>query len=278
VHDRIGPYVIERPLGEGSAATVYLGRREWDGTAVAIKILRPELAGDPSFRRRFIHEARTAAEVRHPNLVPILDEGESDGLVFLALAYASAGSLAAKIEREGRLSLAETVGVAADVAGGLEALHAAGIIHRDVKPSNVVMMDDGRAALTDFGLAKGPQHTALTTMGRLLGTMAYLAPERISGHEATVASDIYAFGCLIYECLAGASPFASATMYQLAFAQLSSAPTSLRQIRDDVSVQLDETVLSALAKSPEARPATAQIFAQRLTGAADPLHSMTEQQ
>jgi serine/threonine protein kinase len=277
VDDRIGPYVIERPLGEGSAATVYLGRREWDGVAVAIKVLRPELASDPSFRRRFIHEARTAAEVKHRNLVPILDEGESNGHVFLALAYGSAGSLGAMIEREGRLSVPQTIAMALDIAAGLQALHDAGVIHRDIKPSNVVLMDDGRAALTDFGLAKGPRYTALTTTGRLLGTMAYLAPERISGHEATIASDIYAFGCLIYECLAGAPPFADATMYQLAFAQLHSNPVSLQQLRQDVSAQLDETVLAALAKSPDARPSTAQAFAQRLSDAAEPLTTVTEQ-
>ena len=276
MHDRIGPYVIERMLGEGSAATVYLGRREWDGAEVALKVLRPELASDPNFRRRFIHEARTAAEVRHRNLVPILDEGESDGNVFLALAYASAGSLGAMIEREGRLSVAQTIDISLDVAAGLQALHDAGIIHRDVKPSNVVLMSDGRAALTDFGLAKGPRHTALTTAGRLLGTLAYLAPERISGHEASIASDIYAFGCLIYECLAGTPPFANATMYQLAFAQLHSNPVSLQQIRPDVGAPLDEAVLAALAKSPDERPATASAFAQRLTGATEPLPSVTE--
>jgi len=264
MEERIGRYVLDRPLGEGSAAIVYLAYRDPDRAPVALKVLRAEFAADATFGRRFLREARTAAEVRHPNLVPILDHGEADGRLFLALAYAPGGSVAGAIERETRLTLDRTLAIAADVAAGLDALHASGIVHRDVKPSNVVLTDHGTAALTDFGLAKGRAYTALTALGRLVGSLAYVAPERIGGGEATVASDIYGLGCLVYECLAGSPPFHSATAYQLAFAHMQEEPPSLATLRPDVGPQLEQAIGRALAKQPAHRPASAGAFAALL--------------
>jgi len=266
--ESFGRYVIDRRLGEGSAAVVHLAHDE-NGQPVALKILRPNLAADENFRRRFLREARTASQVSHPNLIPILDHGEVDGRTFLALAYAVGGSVGAAIERSGRLDMEGTLAIVAGVAAGLDALHEAGIMHRDVKPSNVLLFDDGRPMLTDFGLAKGRMYTALTGMGRLVGSLAYLAPERIAGGEATVSSDIYALGCLAYECLAGEPPFPAASLFQVAFAHLQHEPRLLTDVRADVGPAIGVTVAQALSKQPADRPPTAGAFAARLRTAVD---------
>lgn len=268
MEDRIGPYLIRGTLGEGSSAVVYLAHRDGDGQVVALKVLRPQLTADAQFRRRFLREARTAAEVTHPNLLPVLDQGEIDGRVFLVIAHAPGGSLATVILENAPLSLDRTLSIADDVAAGLDALHAAGIVHRDVKPSNVMMLADGSAALADFGLAKGRAYTALTSIGRPLGTLAYLAPERVRGGEATVASDLYSFGCLVYECFSGALPFRDTNLYQLAFAHLGREPQSLMSIRPDISRYVDEVVLGALAKQPADRPISARALVESLNAAA----------
>ena len=264
---RIGQYVTERVLGEGSAAVVYLAAHEADGTHVALKVLRPQLSADPDFRRRFVHEARSAAAVQHPNLLPILDQGEVDGSLFLAMRYAPGGSVGALIRATSMLSMEQTVAIGAGVGAGLDALHGAGIMHRDIKPSNVVLLEDGTPAVTDFGLAKGPRYTTLTRIGRPLGTLAYLAPELIAGGAATPASDIYAMGCLAYECLTGAPPFRARGFFELAFAHLHQAPEPLRSVRPDVPLEVEQVVLAALAKTPADRPPSAGEFG-RVFGAA----------
>ncbi|MBA2488899.1 MAG: serine/threonine protein kinase [Chloroflexi bacterium] len=268
MHELVGAYRLERVLGEGSTAVVHRAHHTVDGTVVALKILKKHLAADETFRRRFLREARAASEVRHPNLVAILDHGESDGRYYLASAYAAGGSLAAAIVRHGRLPIGETVLIANEVASGLDALHAHGIVHRDIKAANVMLDVDGRVAITDFGLAKGARYTALTTMSRPVGSPAYLSPERITRQETTPAGDIYALGCLVHECLSGSPPFSAPTLFQLAFAHMTQDAPSLAEMRRDVTPALDAAVRTAMAKDPAHRPATATRYAVRLSAAA----------
>ena len=242
---------------------VYRAVRD-DGTVVALKVLREELAGDETFRRRFAHEARAASQVEHRALVPVLDTGEADGLVFVAMAYVAGGTLADRLEAEDRLSLADTVRVVRQVAGGLDVLHAAGLVHRDVKPSNVMLDQDGRALLTDFGLARSQAWTMLTRPGEVMGTLDYIAPELILGGTAGPVSDIYALGCLTYECLTGEPPFARHEALRVASAHIEQPPPDPTTLRPDITSDLSWAILRALEKNPADRPPTARTYAQLL--------------
>jgi serine/threonine protein kinase len=263
----LGRYRLEEVLGEGAIGVVYRAVREPDGKTIALKILKRDLSSDETYRRRFAREARAAAEVRDKHLVPILDAGEADGRYYLASAYVP-GSLADRLESEAALSFRDVVRIAAGVAGGLDALHRVGLVHRDVKPSNIMLDATGSAALTDFGLAKGPAYTVLTKPGEVIGTVDYLAPELIKGGRATPASDIYALGCTVYECIAGAPPFADKSLFELTAAHLEEAPPDLRGRRADLPEQLAWAVMHALAKQPDGRPPTATAYAHMLRLAA----------
>jgi serine/threonine-protein kinase len=259
--DRLGPYRLEERLGEGGMGVVFRAVREPEGNEVALKILRAELSGDDTFRKRFVHEARAAGEVRHKHLVPIEDAGELDGHPYLAVAFVRGQTLEARLAKDGPLPIDDLVRVVAHVASGLDALHAAGIVHRDVKPSNVMLDQQGGANLTDFGLAKGRAYTVLTKPGMVMGTLDYLAPEMLRGKPATPASDIYALGCLAYECTAGRAPFADKSMFELASAHLNVEPADPCANRPDAPEGLSFAILQALAKEPEKRPPTATAYA-----------------
>jgi len=266
MQETIGDYHLEQILGEGAAGVVYLAVRNTDGLVVALKVFRRRMTSDPQNRRRITHEARTAANMNHPNLLPIVEEGEVDGEVFLALEYAPGGTLEGLIASR-RLSVDETVDIARDVCDGLSALHTAGIIHRDVKPSNIVFRKNGAAALTDFGLVKGEGYTALTQVGRVLGTLGYLAPELINGSPASPASDLYSLSCVLYSCLAGRPPFETARVYELAFAHLNEIPADIRDFRPDAPADLAAVLSQGLAKDPSLRPPTAIAYAILLKAA-----------
>jgi serine/threonine protein kinase len=261
----VGPFRLERKLGEGAMGVVWLARR--GSEPVALKVLRPALAGNDVYVQRFLREARVAAEVRHRHLVPILEAGEAEGIYFLASAYVDGGSLAERLERERHLAAADAVRVAGHLAAALDALHEHGIVHRDVKPENVMLAADG-AALTDFGLAKGDAYTVLTRPGEIMGTLDYIAPELISGGEASPASDVYALGCLVYECLTGAPPFAARGLFQVAVAHLEEEPRDPREANPDVPPSVSWAVLQALAKDPAERPTTATALANLLRAGA----------
>jgi serine/threonine-protein kinase len=174
------------------------------------------------------------------------------------------GSLADRLRSERRLSVADTVELAAQLAKGLDVLHARGIVHRDVKPSNVLLDGEGTAALADFGLARGEDSTQLTRDGQLVGTPHYLAPELIEGAAATPASDVYALGCVLYECLAGEPPFAGRGDAQIGFAHLVEPPPDARTRRPELPADVSAAIVSALAKDPAARPTTATALARML--------------
>src|SRR6187551_763018 len=166
--DRLGPYVLEAVLGEGAIGVVYRAATD-EGSVAALKILRKELSRDEVYRKRFAREARIASIVRHRHLVPILDLGEAHGYHYLAVAYVDGGSLRERLDAEGPLAVDAAIELAAQVGSAIEALHAQGIVHRDVKPSNVMLDALGNAAVTDFGLAKGPAYTVLTIPGQVMG-------------------------------------------------------------------------------------------------------------
>ena len=269
---RLGPFRLEERLGEGGMGVVFRAIREPDGDPIALKVLRRELAGDETFRRRFVHEARAAGAVRHKHLVPIVEAGEIDGRPYLAVAFVSGRTLEDHLSG-GPLSIRDVVHVIAHVAAGLDALHAAEIVHRDVKPSNVMIDTEGSALLTDFGLAKGRAYTVLTKPGMVMGTLDYLAPEMLRGSDATPASDLYALGCLAFECVAGSPPFGDRTMFDLATAHLNDAPRDPAEGRDDSPPGVSWAIQQALSKDPAGRPPTAMAFSTMLSLAADPSRS-----
>lgn len=266
--DRIGPFVLEDKLGEGAVGVVYRALRETDGEVVALKILKKQLANDPVFRKRFDHEARAAREVAHPHLVPILDAGEADDYYFLAVRYVQGTTLEGRIKEAGTLELDEVVAIMPGVAAGLDALHDKEIFHRDIKPSNIMVDTEGQALLTDFGSAKGAAYTALTSMGQVLGTLDYMAPELIKGSPATASSDIYALACVVFECIAGRSPFAHKSVLQVGLAHMEEEPPDPCANRPELPAALSWAVLQGLAKDPAKRPQTATAYTNMLVMAA----------
>jgi serine/threonine protein kinase len=254
--DKLGRYRVERVLGEGAMGVVYYCVQEGEPHEVALKVLRPELSESPTYRQRFDHELRVAREVSHRSLVPIVDAGQAEGYHYLAMPYIGEQTLKDRIG-VGALSVRDTIRVAAALGGALDALHGNGLMHRDVKPSNVLLTDDGTPLLSDFGIAKGVGYTVLTRTGQLVGTLDYLAPEMIRGERASVASDVYAMGCVLYECLVGEPPFGQRPLFQVGFAHLSEEPVSPARRRTDVSEELGKAVLLALHKSADGRPKSA---------------------
>jgi serine/threonine protein kinase len=247
-------YRVLEQLGEGAAGIVY---RATDGTTeVALKVLR---AMDVESQRRFEREARLARACDSPHVVRILDVG--DDYIVMPLYR---GSLASRLARDGALTPRETARLAAELARGLDALHAQGVLHRDVKPSNVLHDDAGTAVLTDFGLARGVDSTQLTREGQVLGSLHYLAPELIEGAPASPASDVYALGCLLYECITGSPPFAGRSEAELGYAHLAEPPPDPRDRRPELPAEIGLALFTALEKDPRSRPTTATALARML--------------
>jgi serine/threonine-protein kinase len=254
-------------LGEGGMGRVYRAVGP-DGGVVALKVVKAELARDQVFRRRFDREASAAARVAHANVVPVLDRGEHEGIPYLVQRFMTGGSLEDKINRETRLDIREAVELCTQVADGLDALHAVGLIHRDVKPGNILLDADGRAYITDFGLMKDREASVLTRPGQALGSMDYMAPEQIRGEEVTAQSDVYALGCVMIECLSGKPPFADRQGMRILWAHLQEDPPDPCAGRDDVPSDVGWAVTRALEKEPEKRPPTATAYAHMVRVAA----------
>jgi len=259
----VGAYRLEEALGEGAAGIVFRARAA-DGHDVAIKILRADRAGDAVLRARFEREARLARELDSRHVAPILDLGDDDGVAYLVLPFYAGGSLAARLRSSGPLTLDATAALAAQLGRGLDALHAQGILHRDVKPSNVLLEGDGNAALSDFGLARTADSTRLTEEGQVVGTPHYLAPELIEGRDATRASDVYALGCVLFECLVGTPPFSGRGIAEVGFAHLVEPPPDPHELRPELPRDAGTAILTALAKEPSERPTTATALARLL--------------
>jgi tRNA A-37 threonylcarbamoyl transferase component Bud32/tetratricopeptide (TPR) repeat protein len=261
-------YELIRLLGEGGMASVFLAREKSLKRLVAIKVLSPELAA-PAFRARFSREAETAAQLQHPNIVPIFRVGDTAGFSYYAMGYVEGESLADRLTREGRLSLEETIRIGGEVAAALGAAHRRGIIHRDVKPQNIMLeADTGRALVTDFGIARlAPASGAdeddadrLTGLGMVMGTPRYMSPEQASGErDLTPAADMYSLGIMLYEMLTGEYPYRGARGARAMMAHLTQAAMPIREVRADIPDSVADAIDALLDKNPEQRPGPAAL-------------------
>ena len=259
-------YRLGEPLGTGGMATVYDGFDERLQRPVAVKVLRPEMAARLDVRARFESEARSAAQLTHPNVVAVFDSGEDEGMPFLVMERLPGETLADRLQASG-VDDDWVLRVAGDVLGALGAAHAAGIVHRDVKPGNILIAADGCAKVGDFGIAKSLEVAAaadLTSTNQLVGTPAYVAPERVSGQAATLRSDLYAVGVVLYEAFAGRKPFVGKTPVATAHAIQTETPPPLASLRPDLPAHVAEAVERAMSREPGARFASAAEFATAL--------------
>jgi serine/threonine-protein kinase len=266
--ERVGPYRIDALLGEGGMGHVYraVGPGEQE---VALKLVKSDLATDDEFRRRFKREALAAAKVEHSNVVPVLDEGEHDGVPYLVQEFIRGGTLAARLRAAGgRLELSALVRMCLHVSAGLDAMHSAGMVHRDVKPENILLDESGRAYIADFGLVKSADASVLTKTGQAVGSLDYIAPEQIRGHEVTAATDTYSLGCVTYECVTGTPPFGDRQGMQVMWAHLQDDPPDPCVVCPDLPAGLGYAIGLALQKEPEARPTTATAYARMIDVAA----------
>jgi serine/threonine protein kinase len=268
VGDNVGPYRLEAILGHGAMGIVFRAVRQGDSETVALKVLRDELAENDVYRRRFTREGAIARELDHPHLVTVLDAGEADGRYYLASRYVPGPSLGERLAADGPLPVPDAVRVAAEVGAALDELHRRELVHRDVKPANILASEKGAWLLTDFGVARGPAHTALTKAGKVVGTVDYLAPEVIAANQAGPASDLYALACVLYECLTGAPPFADRGIAETCVAHLNETPRDPVAARADLPGELSWAVVQGLAKDPARRPRTGKAYARLLRASA----------
>jgi serine/threonine protein kinase len=258
-----GRYRLRAFLAAGGMGAVWAAEDAMLGRPVAVKLLGEWLAGDPVAAERLRREARAAARLVHPNVARVLDLGEQDGRPYLVMELLEGESLTAMIRRSGPLAPAEAARIAGAVADALHAAHQAGVVHRDVKPGNLFLTADGDVKVLDFGIAAAAWEASLTG-GELIGTAAYLAPERALGREATPAADVYALGVVLYEMLSGRPPFSGEAGLALASAHIHARPVPLRQAAPWVPAPLAVACERALAKDPAERPASAAAFADLL--------------
>src|SRR5437879_13548238 len=257
-----GRYKIEEPLGVGGSSQVYLARDQALNRDVALKVLAPGAAADGNTRRMFVKEARALAQLSHPNIVAVYDVGEVDGSPFIVMEYLAGGSLKQKIEGTGPLKPGDAVRVAIEVANGLAFAHSKGIIHADLKPANILFDANDAAKICDFGIARAPQEDADTP--QLYATAMYVAPERVEGKSATVQSDIYGLGLVLYEGLVGKPPFTSTNAAVLLRDHVVRQPVPPSHLRPSLPRELDSVALKALAKQPNLRYQKASDFATAL--------------
>ncbi len=257
-----GRYELDSRIAIGGMGEVWEATDHVIGRTVAIKILKDEYMGDPGFLERFRAEARHAALVNHEGIASVFDYGEENGSAFLVMELVPGEALSTILEREGSLSTDKTLDIVAQTAAALQAAHAAGLVHRDIKPGNLLITPDGRVKITDFGIARIADQVPLTATGQVMGTVQYLSPEQASGHAASPATDIYSLGIVAFESLAGKRPFTGESQVAIAMAQINDAPPPLP---DTIGEPVKNLVMSMIAKKPEDRPATASAVARAAT-------------
>ena len=284
---QVAGYRLEQEIGRGGMAVVYRARDLRLERTVAVKLLAPELARNDTFRLRFTHESRAAAAIDHPHIVPIYEAGETDGVLYIAMRYVEGSDLRHVLDRRGPLAAPTALRIAAQVGSALDAAHEHGLVHRDVKPGNILIArgtDSDRpehAYLTDFGLTKKSLSlTGFTTVGQFVGTLDYVAPEQISGRPVDGRCDVYGFACVVYESLAGHPPFRRDDDMALLWAHQYDQPPALTESRPELPSSVDAVFATALAKSPEDRHDSCLAFVAALRaavmGEAAPGHPPTE--
>jgi protein kinase-like protein/WD40 repeat protein len=281
VGTRVAGYRIESVIGRGGMGIVYLAEDLSLQRKVALKLLPPDLSQDGKFRERFVRESRLAASLDHPNIVPIFESREADGQLYIAMRYVPGLDLKTLIQRDGALGLDRSIWILTQVASALDAAHGAGLIHRDVKPANILVATGAEAGsaehvyLSDFGLTKRTSSdSGVTATGQFVGTLDYAAPEQFEGTGLDARTDVYSLGCVLYECLTGEVPFGRENQAGLVYAHLLAPPPKVTGKRPELPPKLDPVVAKAMAKAPDDRYLTAGAFAraarQAVPGAAAP--------
>ncbi|MEV8531716.1 serine/threonine-protein kinase [Streptomyces sp. NPDC051211] len=272
---RIAGYRVESEIGRGGMAVVYKATDLRLDRTVALKLLAPELARNDTFRKRFVHESKVAAAIDHPHIVPVFEAGETEGLLYIAMRYVAGLDLRALLDRTGPLPVDTAARIAGQVASALDAAHDHDLVHRDVKPGNILIAEGTdsdhpeHVYLTDFGLTKKSLSlTGFTGVGQFVGTLDYVAPEQISGKPVDGRCDVYSLGCVVYETLAGGPPFQRDDDMALLWAHQYDPPPPLTSRRPGLPPALDGVLARALAKSPEDRWPTCLEFAGALRRAA----------
>jgi len=265
-----GRYRIEGRLGVGGMSTVHLAFDQRLERYVALKLLAEHLADDPAFVSRFRREALAAARLVHPNIVQVYDFGFDDGhhQHFIVMEHVRGRSCAEMLRERGHLDVEQAIDVVTQACRGLDYAHRHGVVHRDVKPGNLLVSDADVVKLADFGIARATDQSSITQVGSVLGTAAYLAPEQARGEEAGPSADLYSLGVLTYQLLSGRLPYEASSLSELALKQQRESPVPLDRLNPRVRSELAQTVAMALALEPEGRPANAIVLAQALSGAA----------
>ncbi|CAL9425542.1 serine/threonine-protein kinase [Streptomyces sp. enrichment culture] len=272
---RIAGYQVECELGRGGMAVVYRARDLRLERTVALKLLTPDMVRNDTFRRRFAHEQRVAAALDHPHVVPIYEAGETEGVLYIAMRYVPGPDLRALLDREGPLPVGTALRIAAQVASALDAAHDHGLVHRDVKPGNVLVArgtdsdHPEHVYLTDFGLTKKSLSlTGFTAVGEFVGTLDYVAPEQIAGRPVDGRCDLYSLACVVHEALAGGPPFQRDDSMELLWAHQYDQPPALSERRPGTPPDMDDVMARALAKAPEDRYGSCTEFVAALRATA----------
>jgi serine/threonine protein kinase len=258
---RFGNYEIRTELGRGGMGTVYEAYDTVNDRIVALKVLASHLSSDPAFRARFLRESRAAAKLEEPHVIPIHTRGEVAGTLFIDMRRVQGVDLGALL-KDGPLTPDRAVAINSQIASALDAAHAEGLIHRDVKPENILVTRNDFAYLVDFGIAEAPGETRLTRAGDFIGSVGYMAPERFTGEPLTAASDIYSLGCVLFESLTGTAPYPSASTPQAIAGHTTMAPPRPSEVNPRVPRSFDEVISRVLAKEPDDRYGSAGAFAR----------------
>ncbi|SEH48163.1 serine/threonine protein kinase [Mycolicibacterium rutilum] len=265
---RFGPYELKSLIGVGGMGEVYRAYDTAKERTVAIKLLRPDMASDPNFQERFRRESRVAARLQEPHVIPVHDFGDIDGVLYIDMRLVDGASLKDLLRTDGPLPPTRAVSIIAQVAAALDDAHANGLVHRDIKPENVLLTNDDFAYLVDFGIAHGGGEATVTKTGLVIGSCAYMAPERISGERGGPASDIYSLTCLLYECLTGRAPYEAGDLREIMGAHMFSPAPRPSIMRRGIPRAFDDVVARGMAKKPTDRFTTAGELAKAAAKAA----------